>query len=103
MIAAATTEKISMRAARRRVQSRYVREDVSYAQTLKNKRPSSRRVATTPTTPSLVVITGLSFCPLFLIKSGALDKMDETEQNGRNWTKLDKIGQNSIYFSHSNF
>ena len=57
VIAAATTEKISMRAARRRVQSRYVREGVSYAQTLKTKRPSSRQVATTPSTPSPVVTT----------------------------------------------
>src|SRR5215469_13739755 len=57
VIAVATTEKISMRDARRRVQSRYVREGVSYAQTLKTKRPSSRRVATTPSTPSPVVTT----------------------------------------------
>src|SRR5215469_2380260 len=57
VIAAATTEKISMRAARKRVQSRYVRAGVSYAHTLKTKRPSSRRVATTSSTPSPVVTT----------------------------------------------
>ena len=57
MIAAATTEKISMRAARRRVGSRCVREGISYAQILKTKRPSSRRVATTPTTISPTVAT----------------------------------------------
>src|SRR5215469_6198203 len=55
--AAATTEKISMCAARKRVGSRYVREGISYAQILKTKRPSYCRVVITPTTPSPVVIT----------------------------------------------
>ena len=56
VIAAATTVKISMRAARKRVQSRYVREGISYAQILKMKRPYSRRVATMPTTPPPVLL-----------------------------------------------
>ena len=44
-----------MRAARKRVGSKYVSEGISYAQILKTKSLSSRRVATTPTTPSPVM------------------------------------------------
>src|SRR5215469_7614443 len=55
VIAAAATDKISMRVVRKRVGSRYVREGISYAQILKTKRPSSRRVVTTPTTISPMV------------------------------------------------
>ena len=46
-----------MRAARKRVGSKYVSEGISYAQILKIKRPSFRRVATSPTTPSPMVTT----------------------------------------------